>query len=326
MKKIIVMILSLMSALIVVTGCMTGCSHGDGVIDIYVPDGAPALALVSIFDSEEIGGEKVRFTVVPADNISAYLYKGEPELAIVPTNDIAIVYNSGKDYRYVSAHTYGNLFIVGKGEGSELSDLKGKTVGVIGQGKVPDLIFQALLKKNGIEYTTDGSSSPDKVNFKYYKDGASVMMGLKSDGAGKLEYGLLAEPAATTARALPGAREIFDIQELWGEGGYPQAGLAAKDSVKDEFINALYEKLNLAGNFAEEHPEEALRLIESHMLASTQTTVKSLTSDIVKGCNIRLVKASECKDDVMALLNAFYDINKSSVGGKLPDENFFRFV
>ena len=36
---------------------------------------------------------------------------------------------------------------------SSLADLRGKVVGVIGQGQVPDLTFRYLLRKNGVEYT-----------------------------------------------------------------------------------------------------------------------------------------------------------------------------
>ncbi len=319
MKKSILFILTIF----LLGFCFVGCQGQKDVIEIYLPDGAPALALVSVFDKTEIGGKKVKFTVVPTDSIGTALLSETPDLAIAPTNAIATVYNKKKGYKYVSAHTHGNLYIVGKKPLADLSELKGVAVGVIQQGNVPDLILQTLLAKNGIGFTTDGTTDANKVTLKYLADGPNVIAGLKS---GSLSYGLLGEPAATTARSIEGISEVFDLQALWGGNGYPQAGLAAKNSVSDEFIKALFAAIEEAGNFALEHPDEAIERIAAHMMEGSESTIKKLSSDTVRRCNIRLVKAEDCKDDVIALLQAFFDINPKALGGVMPDDGFFRTV
>ena len=48
--------------------------------------------------------------------------------------------------------THGNFYVMSSENISALSDLKGKTVGVIGQNQVPDLTFRYLLDKAGITY------------------------------------------------------------------------------------------------------------------------------------------------------------------------------
>ncbi len=303
--------------------CLFGCQGGNDpeVVEIYVPDGAPALALVSVFDKTEIGGKQVKFTVVPTDTIGPALLSEMPDLAIAPTNAIANVFNKGKDYRYVSSHTHGNLFIVGKEKLSDLSELKGNTLGVIQQGNVPDLIIQTLLTDSGIKFGTD--SSDDMVTLRYFQDGANVIAGLKS---GALSFGLLGEPAVTNALAIEGMTEVFDLQKLWGGDGYPQAGLAAKSSVSDEFIKALFDAVTEAGDFASAHPDEAVSRIAAHMREGSESTVKKLTADTVKRCNIKLIKAEDCKEDVLKMLQAFFDINPSSLGGAMPSDDFFRIV
>lgn len=318
MKKTIVII-----AIFLLGFCAFGCQGQSDAVEIYLPDGAPALALVSVFDRTEIGGKKVRFTVVPSDTIGTALLAETPDLAIAPTNAIATVFNKGKDYKYVSANTHGNLYIVGKESLNDLSELKGRTLGVIQQGNVPDLIIQTLLSRGGVEFTADGTTDENKVTLKYFSDGANVIAGLKS---GSLSFGLLGEPAATTARSIEGVSEVFDLQALWGGNGYPQAGLAAKNSVSDDFIKALFDAITEAGDFAALHPDEAVSRIADNMMEGSESTIKKLTADMVKRCNIKLVRAEDCKEDVIALLQAFFDINSKSLGGAMPSDDFFRIV
>ncbi|MCH5164247.1 MAG: ABC transporter substrate-binding protein [Clostridiales bacterium] len=334
MKKFLILLLSLLLSV-----GLFACTNGDvtpgddtpegstpgnnEVIEIYLPDGAPALSLVSLFDKTEIGGQTVKFIVVPSSNIAAYLMNGKADLAIVPTNAAAIIYNRDNPYKYVSANTHGNLFMVGLDDADSLEDLKGKVVGVIGQGQVPDLIFRTLLGDAGIEYEVGDKPVDGKVSLYYAQDGGTLLPLIKT---GKVNYGVLGEPAVTTALSnIEGSKVIFDIQQLWGEG-YPQAGLMAKNSVSDDFLKALFDELEQNESYAEQNPGEAKERIAAHMIESSETTVKVLTADTVKRCNVRLVKAEDCKDDVIAFLTAFYNLEPSSIGGKLPDADFFRIV
>ena len=304
-------------------GTPDGDNTAKELVKIYLPDGAPALSLVSVFDKTEIGGYPVKFTVVPSSNIASYLMNGTADLAIVPTNAAAIIYNRENPYKYISANTHGNLFMIGREETNSLADLKGKVVGVIGQGQVPDLIFRTLLEKAGIEYEVGDKPIKNKVALYYAQDGGVLLPLIKQ---GRVSYGVLGEPAVTTALSnIEGSKVVFDIQQLWGDG-YPQAGLMAKDSVSDEFINALFAELEQNEAYAENNPNEAKERIAAHMIESSETTVKVLTEDTVKRCNVRLVRAEECKDGVIEFLTAFYSLEPSSIGGKLPDDNFFRIV
>lgn len=318
MKKFIV---ALMCAVLV--GLCGACAPTDDVIDIYLPDGAPALSLVSVFDKTEIAGRKVRFVVVPSENITSYLLNESADMAIVPTNAASIVYNQGRPYKYVSANTHGNLFVVGKSQAEDLSSLVGKVVGVIGQNKVPDFILRTLLTNEGLEYEASDVKIEGKVALRYVSDGAALPILIDE---GSVDYGLFAEPAVTAAlKKVSGLSVVFDMQELWG-GGYPQAGLVAKDEVDDEFISELFALLEADPDFALNDPAAAKQRIDDHMIESTTTTIKILDADTVERCNIRLVRSAECKDGVKKLLNAFLAINPASVGGKLPDDSFFRIV
>ena len=71
MKKFITIVLTLMLALVMFVAC-DDKPETKPEYNVFMPDGAPALSLVSQFDKAEIAGYKVNFTVVPASAIATY--------------------------------------------------------------------------------------------------------------------------------------------------------------------------------------------------------------------------------------------------------------
>lgn len=124
-------------------------------VKVVAPDGAPALAIAKfINDNEKFGTDKeFSYSVVAAGNIGAAVMQGTGDIVILPVNAASKLYkaNSADTYKMVSVITHGNLYIMSSAPVASLADLAGKTVGVIGQGLVPDLTFKAVLYKNGMK-------------------------------------------------------------------------------------------------------------------------------------------------------------------------------
>ena len=164
-------------------------------VNIYVPDGATALALAYFMHSgEKVSGATLNITIVTASTIGQYVSSGRADLAVMPSNAAAKMYNANKKYKLVMTLTHGNLYIVGS-DMSGVESLVGKRVGAIGQGQVPDLVLRYILKKSGIEYVQSDVAVEGKVAVSYCSDGGEVARSLK---AGLIDFGLLAEPAAST--------------------------------------------------------------------------------------------------------------------------------
>ncbi len=179
-------------------GQSTGGSAPESV-DIYVPDGATALALAYfMYSGEKVSGAQLNIHVVTATSIGSFVANGTADLAVMPSNAAANMYNRSGKYKLVMTLTHGNLYIVG-GEMSGADSLVGKRVGAIGQGQVPDLVLRYILKRKGIDYVLSDTAAEGKVAISYYSDGASVARALK---AGLIDFGLLAEPAASTVYDL----------------------------------------------------------------------------------------------------------------------------
>lgn len=126
----------------------------NNTINVVAPDGAPALAIAKfINDNENFGTEKdFSYTVVSASSIGSAVQKGEGDIVIIPVNAATKLYkaNANDGYKLVSVITHGNLYIMSTEKITSIKELKDKTVGVIGQGNVPDLTFKAILKNQGI--------------------------------------------------------------------------------------------------------------------------------------------------------------------------------
>ncbi|MDE6029893.1 MAG: ABC transporter substrate-binding protein [Clostridiales bacterium] len=308
---------------------LTACG-GDGedkaIIHVYMPDGAPAISLAALMDG---GYDGCDFTVVPSEEIAGVVSNRTADMAIMPIDAAAKLYNSGVDIVMLSVNTHGNLYMVGNREGIDLSDLQGKKLGVIGQGSVPDNVLRILLKDANVEGEISENEIAGKVALTYNAATALIPM-LKQ---GTLDYILLGEPAVTNAINATGGKIAMDMQAQWQEafgGRYPQACLVAKGGLVkdrkadvDKFLNAVKK----ADGWAEANPDKALKAVGDNMKKGNQTTLKALNESIVKRCNISAVSASDSKTECNAYFEKLHDLTAYGIGGpvlnKVPDDKFY---
>ena len=138
-----------------IAACCFACTPSADEIRVYMPDGAPAIAL-SKFMHE--GYADTVFTVVPHGEIlRARVASGDADLAIMPINAAAALYNNGVKIKMLSVNTHGNLYIISKNADSadmEIADFVGSRLAVIGQADVPGLTFRMLFDKAEVPYET----------------------------------------------------------------------------------------------------------------------------------------------------------------------------
>lgn len=324
---------------VTVAAGFVGCKdevEESGVYTMVAPDGAPALAAVNLIDTIDKNGSfgklgKVEIVQSSAISTSAL----NTDFAIVPANLAANLYNKGQDIKLLATVTQGNLYVLGvNSEVKTLSDLVGKRVFSIGQGSVPDFIFQTLLKNEGIVYEQGEAAVGGKVVITYVADGSGVMSQLvAAKKSGEEAIGVIAEPAASKAFANAGATELFDLQQLWKDYtgsetvGYPQAVLIAKADVCENdpaFVDTLLTEMEKNGDFV---IENSARVSEILVKAYPQTSLNTaMSATTLERCNCNLVRISDSKEDYVAMLNAIIAINPTPVGGKLPDDGLYYSV
>ncbi|MDE7405334.1 MAG: ABC transporter substrate-binding protein [Clostridiales bacterium] len=307
---------------------LTACGDGDdkATIHVYMPDGAPAISLAALMDRGYNGFD---FTVVPSEEIAGVVSARTADMAIMPIDAAAKLYNSGTDIVMLSVNTHGNLYIVGSEENVALADLKGKKLGVIGQGSVPDNVLRMLLKDANIDSEISENEVADKVALTY--NAATALIPLFKQG--KLDYILLGEPAVTNAVNATGGKIAMDMQAQWEQafdGQFPQACLVAKGSLvknRKTDVDKFLAKVKESDGWAELNPDKALKAVENNMKKGNQTTLKALSASIVQRCNISAVSASDSKSECNAYFEKLHGLTAYGLGtpvlAKVPDDKFY---
>ena len=135
MKKKSILLALLAIALIAasVAGIVSCGKVSEGEYVIVAPDGAPALAVSGLAGSSfyYAEGVSVRAEVVAASEIGTRAAKAD--IAIVPANVAAKLFNEGSDIKVVATVTHGNLYMVGTPGAPAVTDLTQL------DGKMPDL-------------------------------------------------------------------------------------------------------------------------------------------------------------------------------------------
>lgn len=316
MKKLLAILLSLAFVFSACAGDPEQPAPGTKTYRFFVPDGAPALAVAN-FTAPSAQLTDFSLQVVNANSIAAHA-STDADLAIMPVNAASKLFGNGEKMKMVAVVTHGNLFIVGNGEASALTDLYGKTLGVIQRGNVPDLTLKAIFEEKGIEYVESQTAVEGKVAIQYYDVATNMLPALKQ---GVLDFGVLPEPAATNS-ALP---VRFSLQELYGENDYPQAVLMIKTTALDDWsaryvediLEALAESIAWVNEDVEGRPAAAVAKLAPYLEEGLQSSLdgSKLTHTSIANCNLSVQTTGDgAEDAVQGYLARIKAIEPSAVG------------
>lgn len=253
------------------------------------------------------------------------MVKNEIDIGFMPANVAAKVYNAGnKSIICCAVVGLGNLSLITTDENiRRFTDLKGKTVYVAGQGATPEYMFRYLLKENGL--TWDGEKPDVKMDFSIPT--AQIAAQLIS---GKIKYAVVPEPFSTIAKSKSDkVRAALDFQkeylELTGKKQnelYPLSVMVVRASFAKEnpkLLKAFLSEYDKAVNWTIKNPAASGALSEKHSLGLAATVVENA----IPVSNYTYVPASSAKKSLEDLLNLFLEGDKTSIGGKLPDDSFY---
>lgn len=297
---------------------MSACGKKDLDIDIYMPDGAPALAMAKLmYDDNEFGND-IDYNVVASNNIGNYIIQEKADIAIVPVNMASKLIGQGDKYKMVATVTNGNLYIVGNRDISTLEDLKGEVVGVIGQGNVPDLNLKYLLSNNSdpIDNEVSETTVGGKVALKYFNSASDLLPILKQN---KMNFALLPEPAVSKLLTMATNFHVeLNIQELWSDRSYPQAVMIAKNDIceNEDLINSIIDEMIVNESWILENTSSAIDAIndelEDGLTPSLQSTLSATT---IANCNIKVkTMTAEEVTRIKAYLEGIRTIAPNAIG------------
>lgn len=325
MRKAISFILSagmITAALWAGAGCgessADGSAESSSRIEIYMPDGAPALALAKAMHEEK--DDEAEYHVVDSSLIQTYVTGAEPkaDLCLLPVNLASKLLGSGETYQMLGTVTHGNLYMLSVDSveytADNLDELVGKTVGVVNLQNVPGLTFKVILNEilgEGIwqELENDGEPASDKVNLKAItRDQVLPATGL--------DCYIAPEPAASVKADKTALGFVGDLQELYGgDKGYPQAVLVAKTSFiaeRAEWIESFTADLSLAGEWlANTEAGVIVSAVSAHLTEGLTPSLseENLSPTAIGHSGIRFERAADCKEEVKAFLDKLIAVN-----------------
>lgn len=283
--------------LVLLTGC-TSSSNKPEKITMLAPQGAPALATLPVY-----GNSYADVTYVSgSDILTSELAKKEAgyDVIIAPVNlGTKMIQKGNTQYSLHSIITWGNLYVVGTASYSVDDELA-----AFGENAVPGMI----LSRSGLQTVPT-----------YYNSVQDVQAQLLS---GKVQAGLIAEPAATAtiAKAKQQGMELQvleDMQKLYQEEnntkttGYPQAAIFVKKGSADKAKDAIAQIETFVNDTAISTPDEITKLIEKANVEDLGIPSAEIAVQSWSRQNIKLVKAQEALEEITSFL-ALYDITFTS--------------
>ena len=304
----------------------TGCSKEEDVpdsvteiINIAALNGPTGMATAQLTDMED----KYAITTYQAPtDITAKVVSGEVDVAAVPSNLAAVLYNKTEgEIVAVSPIVLGMLHILGNNTDIEsVDDLKGKTIVASGQGGTPEYVLQKILEDNGLKIYED-------VNVQWLSNHSEVNTKLLSEEG---TIAMVPEPFVSTALSAgkDSVKDLFDLNELWEDATgeeLPMGVLIARKSFVEERegdLKVLLGDLEKSVDFINEVSDEAVALIvEKGFIGKPEIAKKAIPN-----CHIVLYAGDDAEkgESMLKTFNqTLFEMNPASIGGKLPDEELY---
>ena len=316
MKKISTLILT-----IILVVNLIGCSLSKDV-RVKTYNGLPAISICKLIKEEENikSSYKTSYTIENNDKkLIESLNKKEVDIALVPTDMAAKVYNKNSSYQIYASIGQGSYYLVTsdpevRGFNSTLIN---KEIAIAGENSMTDNIVKAILKKNNIDETL--------VKFKYTN---TVPELVKTLTLGEIYTGIVPETSLTSllykhsglkilASTNDAYENTFDISE-----GYPQFSvIVRKDFAKNnkEYVNKFLSKLKESIEFVNNNPLQAGAYGEELKIPIKP----QILSKAIKRCNLKFIEIDKFKQNYEYFFDILYNYNNEAVGGTVPDESIY---
>ena len=284
--------------------------------------GPTAMGLVKLMSDAESGDNtygEYEFTLAASpDEVAPRLIQGELDIACIPANLAAVLYNrTGGQIVTLAVNTLGVLYIVEKGNAVQsMEDLRGMTIAASGKGSTPEYALRYLLKQNGLEPDID-------VMIDWKSEHSECVTALAT---GNATVALLPQPFVTVAQNnVEDLRVALDLTSEWDallNGSSLITGVAAaRKSFVDEHPAAVAQFLNgyaASVQWVNANIADAAELIGAADIVPAPVAEKALPY-----CNIVCVSGAELPGILPGYLAVLYDAEPESVGGALPGNDFY---
>lgn len=292
------------------------------LINAMVLNGTTGFGMANLIHASQNGEAQLNYSFsveTDASNITAALVNGTVDIAALPTNAAAAVYNKTQGQVQVLAlNTLGVLYLLSDGseEIKSFEDLKGKTVYAPAQN--PSFVFQYLCEANGLKVGEDiiidnSFAQPANLN--------------SAVSAGEVSLAVLPEPMVTVARASNDKLQVaMDLTEEWDKVTEPGSLVQGCVVVRTAF--------------AQEHPEELKVFLDEYkasmdaLTADVQASAEKIqatgvfakapvAAKAIPNCNLCFITGADMQPSLGKFLEVMHSVAPASVGGAVPGDDFY---
>ena len=315
---------------ILLTGALAGCggkdmqeADRDLTIRVGALKGPTTMGLLFLKADNEEGRTAYNYDIQMAggaDELLPLVVRGKLDIALVPANVAAILYQKTEGgICVIDINTLGVLYLVSSDASvQKLEDLSGKTIYLTGKGTTPDYVLQYLLSRAGIS---------GECTLEYKSEATEVAAALaKQQGA----VGFLPQPFVTAACLQnENLRVVLSANEAWKEYRDEENGPGLVTGVTI-----------VSKAFLEDYPEAVEQFLKDHA-ASTRAingdpetgaaycveagivAKEGIARQAIPQCNITCITGEEMKHALEGYLKVLYSFGEETVGGALPGEDFY---
>ncbi len=291
-------------------------------INVTVIAGTTGMGFAKIMDDNAKGTSALKYNfdiVSDASLASGAIISGTADMAAVPTNLAAVLYNkTNGGIQVVAVNTLGVLYLLTTADITNPSEIVGKTIYCCNQGANPEFISRYLLEANGLVVGQDvfldfTYNSPDEL-------ATAIATGI-------VEFAVLPEPKVTAVMSQnENVRILVALEDIWSQVSGGKSLVQGCLVARKEFIEAHKAELDafLADyaasiEYVNTNPKEASEIIAANGIIPKAP----LAEKAIPRCNIAYVDGAEMQAAMDAFFKVLFDANPASVGSKLPDAGLY---
>lgn len=299
---------------------LSACAVAEDAVRVYALMGPTGIGMVQMMDQND---GTYAFTLSGApDEVVAAVASGNADIAAVPTNLAATLYQkTSGNVQLLALNTLGVLSILTTDDSIQtVEDLAGKTIYATGQGSTPEYVLNYILDAFGLT---------DSVTVEYKAEHAELAT---LAAAGEVDIAMLPEPNVTSVlmqndqfRIALDVTELFNqAAELKGQAGAVMSMggvIVRKDfaQANPEKVAAFMEAYAASVEFVNSDVEAASKMVEEQGIMPKA----AVAAKAIPNCHIVFITGEEMKAQIEPFFQVLFDANPASVGGALPDADFY---
>lgn len=308
-----------------VTKAKIVCENENKVCVVAAAD-ASALSLIALKEKNDKNLTSNKYEISFFGDFFGVLTQianNKADIALLPVNMASILYNkTGGKIKILAINSLENFYIVSNGNASikDIKNLKGKCICILNKDAHLKPVIEVMFLKSGLvpefDYKIKTLNKENLLEELREKNAEFVVLD-------ELGYSKLTETCSGSS--VPAYKKIINLNKEWqnltGAETLPISCVVARRGfIKNktvEFKNFLLD-YNQNCNYANNNLNGATFLAKD-ILKLDEQKIKSA----IPGCNLVNITGKDLQNVVQNFLKILYEMNPETIGGKIPEENFY---